>query len=71
MGEMQKLPKPYCLSFCVDRNSGDLRVKGESWQKLAEEINKFEKKPLAVMINCSPAEVISKNLKELRERLPK
>ena len=68
---MQKLPKPYCVSFCVDRETGDFRIEGETWKKFAEIMEEFEKKPLAVMINCSPAELISKNLTEMRKVIPK
>lgn len=50
---LQKTSKPYCLSFTIDDESAELRDKDSKLTELASVIYKFEKKPIAVMINCA------------------
>ena len=50
---LQKTSKPYCLSFTIDDESAELRDKDSKLTELASVIYKFDKKPIAVMINCA------------------
>ena len=67
---MQVLNKPYCLSMSLDEKTGSFRLEGETWQQLASKIEQHSRRPQVVMINCSPAEMVSKNLMELKKVLP-